>query len=197
MFKRFTPLNFMQYIVATNPMEYVSYFYYTMAMSNEGDALLFRVFPSSLAGDGFTWFQLLFLGSVASFNFLSMDFVQNYFLGFRILKRLTSCSRSSGGLKSSLPHMWRALKLHFFRSNSFIRSWLWPPIPKVCLFQQSLSHIILISTLFCRQLHWGTPGCSSPHLLIVKADLSRSFTRQTPLLRQPLSGSPSIWFSPT
>ena len=81
----------------TNPMEHVSHFNQRMAIHSKNEALMCKVFPSSLGPVAMRWFDGLGAGSMDSFKELTRAF------GFRFI----SCSKIAWPLDSLLSLIMR------------------------------------------------------------------------------------------
>ena len=76
----------------TDPVEHVSQFKHKMAVHSRDEALLCRVFPSSLGPMPMKWFDGLRINSISSFKRLTQSFYS----------RFITCSRVSQSLDSLL-----------------------------------------------------------------------------------------------
>ncbi|XP_075640680.1 uncharacterized protein LOC142612476 [Castanea sativa] len=72
--RRFSQPIFTMYNGRTDPMEHVSHFSQKMAVYSNNEALMCRVFPSSLGPVAMRWFDALAEGSLKSFEELTMAF---------------------------------------------------------------------------------------------------------------------------
>ncbi|XP_050259096.1 uncharacterized protein LOC126704104 [Quercus robur] len=71
---RFTWLPFNSYDEKTNPVEHVSHYIQMMSSHTYNDALMCKVFPSSLSPTALRWFNGLRKGSILSFSELIQEF---------------------------------------------------------------------------------------------------------------------------
>ena len=71
-------------------MDHLGYFKHTMALHARNDALMCRVFPSSLAPTAMAWFYRLEPESIDSFQSLSTTFVTHYITSCKEQKRVNS-----------------------------------------------------------------------------------------------------------
>ncbi|XP_075640303.1 uncharacterized protein LOC142612056 [Castanea sativa] len=71
---RFTRLSFNSYNGKTNPVERVSHYIQMMSLHAQNDALMCKVFPSSLGPTALRWFNGLRKGSIHSFSELIQEF---------------------------------------------------------------------------------------------------------------------------
>ena len=66
------PIN--SYDGKTNPVEHVSHYIHMMSLHTHNDALMYKVFPSSLGPTALRWFKGLRKGSIHSFAKLIQEF---------------------------------------------------------------------------------------------------------------------------
>ena len=71
---RFTRPSFNSYDGKTDPMEHVSHFIQMMSLHTHNDALMCKVFPSSLEPTALRWFNGLRKGSIHRFADLIQEF---------------------------------------------------------------------------------------------------------------------------
>lgn len=71
---RFTRPSFNSYDEKTNPVEHVSHYIQMMSLHTNNDALICKVFPSSLRPMALRWFNGLWKGSIHSFAKLIQEF---------------------------------------------------------------------------------------------------------------------------
>ena len=71
---RFSRPPFISYDGKTNPIEHVSHYIQMMSLYNQNDALMCKVFPSSLGLIALRWFNGLRRGSIHSFGELIQEF---------------------------------------------------------------------------------------------------------------------------
>ena len=69
--RRFTQPTFTMYNGQTDPMEHVSHFNQRMVVHSKNEALMCKVFPSSLGPVAMRWFDGLVAGSINSFKELT------------------------------------------------------------------------------------------------------------------------------
>ncbi|XP_075665758.1 uncharacterized protein LOC142635500 [Castanea sativa] len=86
--RRFSQLIFTMYNGRTNPVEHVSHFNQKMAVYSNNEALMCRVFPSSLGLVAMRWFDALAEGSLKSFEELTRAFGARFITCSRIPKPL-------------------------------------------------------------------------------------------------------------
>ena len=72
---RFTRPPFNSYDGKVDPIEHVSYYIHMMSLHTHNDALMCKVFPSSLGLTALRWFNGLRKGSIHSFAELILEFV--------------------------------------------------------------------------------------------------------------------------
>ena len=82
---RFTQPPFNSYDEKTDPVEHVSHYIHMMSLHTHNDALMYKVFPSSLGNTALRWFNGLRNGSIPSFTELIQEFGA----------RFVTCSRMS------------------------------------------------------------------------------------------------------
>ena len=71
---RFTRPSFISYEGKTDLVEHVSHYIQMMFLHNQNDALMCKVFPSSLRSTALGWFNGLRKGSIHSFGELIQEF---------------------------------------------------------------------------------------------------------------------------
>ena len=71
---RFTQPPFNSYDVKADPVEHVSHYIHLMSLHTHNDALMCKVFPSSLGSTALRWFNGLRKGSIRSFTELIQEF---------------------------------------------------------------------------------------------------------------------------
>ncbi|XP_075670485.1 uncharacterized protein LOC142640305 [Castanea sativa] len=108
---RFSQLIFTIYNGRTDPVEYVSHFNQKMAIYLNNEALMCRVFPSSLGPVAMRWFDALTESSLASFEELTRAFGARFITCSRIpkpLDALLSMSMREGEtLKTYSDRFWK------------------------------------------------------------------------------------------
>ena len=72
--KRFNRPPFISYDGKVNPVEHVSHYIQMMSLYSQNDALMCKVFPSSLEPTALRWFNGLRKGSIHSFGELIQEF---------------------------------------------------------------------------------------------------------------------------
>ena len=90
--RRFTQPTFTMYNGQTDPVEHVSHFNQRMVVHSKNEALMCKVFPSSLGPVAMRWFDGLVAGSINSFKELTQAF----------RSRFITCSKVSQPLDSLL-----------------------------------------------------------------------------------------------
>ena len=88
--KRFTQPTFTLYNGRTDPVEHVSYFNQKMAVYSSNEALMCKVFPSSLGPAAMRWFDGLKTGSIDSFKELTQAFGSRFVTCSRVPRPLDS-----------------------------------------------------------------------------------------------------------
>ena len=74
MLSKFTWPSFNSYDGKTDPVEHVSHYIHMMSLHTHNDALMCKVFPSSLGPKALRWFNGLRKGSIHSFTKLIQEF---------------------------------------------------------------------------------------------------------------------------
>ena len=74
MLSRFTRPQFNSYDGKTDSIEHVSHYIHMMSLHTHNDALMCKVFPSSLGPTALRWFNVLWKGSIHSFAELIQEF---------------------------------------------------------------------------------------------------------------------------
>ena len=72
--RRFTQPTFTMYNGKTDPVEHVSHFNQRMVVHSLDEALMCKVFPSSLGPVAMRWFNSLKVDSISSFKELTQEF---------------------------------------------------------------------------------------------------------------------------
>ena len=88
--RRFHQPTFTIYNRRTNSMEHVSHFNQRMAVYSKDEALMCKVFPSSLGPVVMRWFDGLRTGSINSFKELTRVFGSCFIMCTRVLRPLNS-----------------------------------------------------------------------------------------------------------
>ena len=88
--RRFHQPTFPKYNGHTNPVEHVSQFKQKMAIHSQDEALLCRVFPSSLGPMPMRWFDGLRTNSISSFKKLTQSFCSRFITCSRVPQPLDS-----------------------------------------------------------------------------------------------------------
>ena len=82
--KRFHQPTFTMYNGRTDPVEHVSQFKQKMAVHSQDEALMCRVFPSSLGPMPMRWFDGLRTNSISSFKKLTQSFCSRFIICSRV-----------------------------------------------------------------------------------------------------------------
>ena len=88
--KRFHQPTFVMYNGCTDPVEHVSQFKQKIAVHFQDEALLCRVFPSSLGPMPMRWFDGLRTNSISSFKKLTQSFCSRFITSSRVPQPLDS-----------------------------------------------------------------------------------------------------------
>ena len=88
--RRFHQPTFTMYNRRTDPVEHVSQFKQKMVVHSQDEALLCRVFPSSLGPMPMRWFDGLRMNSINSFKKLTKSFCSRFITCSRVLQPLDS-----------------------------------------------------------------------------------------------------------
>ncbi|XP_023886129.1 uncharacterized protein LOC111998252 [Quercus suber] len=88
--RRFTQPTFTMYNGRTDPLEHVSHFNQRMAVHFKSEALMCKVFPSSLGSMAMRWFNDLKEGFIDSFKELNREFGARFMTCSRISRPLDS-----------------------------------------------------------------------------------------------------------
>ena len=88
--RRFTQPTFTIYNGQTDPMEHVSHFNQRMVVHSKNEALMCKVFPSSLGPMAMRWFDGLGAGSIDSFKELTWVFGSRFITCSRVPRPLNS-----------------------------------------------------------------------------------------------------------
>ena len=81
---------FTMYNGRTDPVEHVSHFNQRMVVHSKNEALIYKVFPSSLGPVAMRWFDGLRAGSINSFKELIQAFESHFIMCSRVLWSLAS-----------------------------------------------------------------------------------------------------------
>ncbi|XP_028095466.1 uncharacterized protein LOC114295432 [Camellia sinensis] len=73
--KKFTPPKFTSYDGKSDPLTHISHYRQMMSLWNQDEALMCKVFPSSLGETGLRWFDRLPTGSIHGWKLLSEEFL--------------------------------------------------------------------------------------------------------------------------
>ncbi|XP_075674856.1 uncharacterized protein LOC142644056 [Castanea sativa] len=107
---RFSQPTFTIYNGRTDPVEHVSHFNQKMAVHSNNEALMCRVFPSSLGPVAMRWFDALGEGFVGSFEELTRAFGARFIMCSRVPKPLDAllsmAMREGETLKTYLDRYW-------------------------------------------------------------------------------------------
>ncbi|GFZ14587.1 hypothetical protein Acr_24g0007770 [Actinidia rufa] len=108
--EKFTPPRFTLYDEKSDPRSPINHVRQMMALWNHLDALMCRVFPSSLGDLGLKWFDLLPGRSIGSFHQLTESFVARFVINTKALKGVGSFLTLRKGQNESLcnynKHYW-------------------------------------------------------------------------------------------
>ena len=88
--RRFTQPTFTMYNSRTDPVEHVSHFNQRMEKHSKNEALICKVFPSSLGPIAMRWFDGLRAGSIDSFKELTQAFGSHFITCSRVPRPLAS-----------------------------------------------------------------------------------------------------------
>ena len=106
----FTQPTFIMYNGRTDPVEHVSHFNQRMAIHSKNEALMCKVFSSSLGPVAMRWFDGLRAGSIDSFKELTQVFGSHFITYSRVPRPLTSLlslsMREGETLKTYLDRYW-------------------------------------------------------------------------------------------
>ncbi|XP_057493157.1 uncharacterized protein LOC130778645 [Actinidia eriantha] len=100
--EKFVPPRFTLYDGKTDPRSHVSHVRQTMALWNHMDALMCRVFPSSLGDLGLKWFDKLPPGSIENFYQLTESFVARFVINTKAPKVVSSLLTLKKGRNESI-----------------------------------------------------------------------------------------------
>ncbi|XP_057489936.1 uncharacterized protein LOC130775946 [Actinidia eriantha] len=100
--KKFVPPRFTLYDGKIDPRSHVSHVRQTMALWNHMDALMCRVFPSSLGDLGLKWFDKLPPGSIENFYQLTESFVARFVINTKAPKAVSSLLTLKKGRNESI-----------------------------------------------------------------------------------------------
>ena len=103
--RRFTQPTFTMYNGQTDPVEHVSHFNQRMTMHSKNEALMCKVFPSSLGPVPMRWFDGLGASSINSFEELTRAFGSHFIICSRVPRPLDS-------LLSMYMREWETLKTY-------------------------------------------------------------------------------------
>ena len=87
---RFTQPTFTMYNGKTDPVKHVNHFNQRMAIHSRNEALMCKVFPSSLEPVAMRWFDGLKEGSISSFKELTKAFMAHFVTSSRVPRPLDS-----------------------------------------------------------------------------------------------------------
>ena len=108
---KFTPPNLVSYNGKTDPVAHLSHYRQSMAFHNQNDALMCRIFPSSLGEVALRWFDRLEHGSICSWKELSEAFTTRFITNSRKPKEVDSLMaltmKPSESLKSYSARYWK------------------------------------------------------------------------------------------
>jgi hypothetical protein len=107
----FSPPNYVMYDSRANPIGHISHFRQSMALHLGNDALMCRMFPSSLGPMSFRWFNCLQHSLIHSWNELVEAFVSRFITNSRKPKefdsQLSIRMKDSESLKSYSSRYWK------------------------------------------------------------------------------------------
>ena len=103
--RRFTQPTFTMYNGQTDPVEHVSHFNQRMIVHSKNEALMCKVFPSSLGPVAMRWFDGLGASSINSFKELTRAFGSHFITCSRVPRPLDS-------LLSMYMREWETLKTY-------------------------------------------------------------------------------------
>ena len=107
---KFTTPNMTAYNGRSDPVGHLSHYRQSMALYNRNDALMCRIFPSSLGEVALQWFDRLEHESICSWRELSKAFTTRFFTNKRKPKKVDSLMaltmKPSGTLKSYSRRYW-------------------------------------------------------------------------------------------
>ncbi|XP_075670337.1 uncharacterized protein LOC142640129 [Castanea sativa] len=155
MSSRFTRPPFNSYTGKTDPVEYVSHYIQMMSLHAHNDALMCKVFPSSLGPTVLRWFNALKKGSVHSF----LELIQKFGIRFMTcslvpqpVDALLSMKMGAGETLHNYANRYWELYNEFDRSNEKIAtSTFRVGLPKESKLRESLTRRPLEDM---RQLMW-------------------------------------------
>ncbi|KAK9912526.1 hypothetical protein M0R45_036388 [Rubus argutus] len=75
---KFTTPEFIKFEGKTDPVEHIHQYQQEMILESDDERLLFKLFPSSLAGAAHAWFRQLKPNSISSFTQLCQEFIAQY-----------------------------------------------------------------------------------------------------------------------
>uniref|UniRef100_A0A2N9H8Y8 Reverse transcriptase domain-containing protein n=1 Tax=Fagus sylvatica TaxID=28930 RepID=A0A2N9H8Y8_FAGSY len=108
---KFTPSNLISYNGKTDPVAHLSHYKQSMALYNGNDALICRIFPSSLGEVTLRWFDRLEHGSIHSWKELSEEFTTRFITNSRKPKEVDSLMaltmKPGKSLKSYSARYWK------------------------------------------------------------------------------------------
>ncbi|XP_059629649.1 uncharacterized protein LOC132272537 [Cornus florida] len=88
--KKFSMPIFILFDGITNPIDHIDHIQLKMALNTNNDPLMYKCFPTSLAGPALNWFKNLAQGSIASFQDLCDKFISQYYGNKRPAKDVSS-----------------------------------------------------------------------------------------------------------
>ena len=111
--QRFTQPTYTMYNGQTDPVEHISHFNQRMAVHSKNEALMCKVFPSSLGPVAIRWFDGLGAGFIDSFKELTWAFVPRFITCSRVPQPIGSLFSMSMQereiLKTYLDRYWEML----------------------------------------------------------------------------------------
>jgi hypothetical protein len=107
---KFSPPNYVMYDGRTDPIEHISHFRQSMALHLNNDALMCRMFPSSLGPMSLRWFNRLQHSSIHSWDELAETFVSRFITNSQEPKEFDSLMsmrmKDSESLKNYSSRYW-------------------------------------------------------------------------------------------
>jgi hypothetical protein len=108
--RKFSPLNYAMYDGRADPIEHISHFRQSMTLYLNNDALMCRMFPSSLGSVSLRWFNRLGHASVHSWDEMTKAFVSQFITNNQKPRELDSLllmsMKDSESLKSYSSRYW-------------------------------------------------------------------------------------------
>ena len=105
MLSKFTRSPFNSYDGKTDPVEHVSHYIQMMSLHTHNDALMCKVFPSSLGPTTLRWFNGLRKGSIHSFAELIQEFGVWFMTCRRVLQPVDALLSMKMGARGNPPQL--------------------------------------------------------------------------------------------